>query len=75
VPYDDQPDKSVLVRQLLSSLESFSDGMKETVLLVHAEGFTHSEAADILGIKESTVSWRLHEIRKKFQSRFGQGKL
>ena len=75
VPYDDQPDKSVLVRQLLTSLESFSDGMKETVLLVHAEGFTHREAADILGIKESTVSWRLHEIRKKFQSRFGQGKL
>ena len=75
LPYDDKPDKSVLVRQLLSALENFSDGMKETVLLVHAEGLTHGEAAAILGIKESTVSWRLHEIRKKFQSRFGQDKL
>ncbi len=73
--YDDKPEKSLLVRQLLTALENFSDGMKETVLLVHSEGLTHSEAAAILGIKESTISWRLHEIRKKFQSRFGQDKL
>jgi RNA polymerase sigma-70 factor (ECF subfamily) len=74
-PYEDHPDKNVLIRQLFIALENFSDGMKETVLLVHAEGFTHAETADILGVKESTISWRLHEIRKKFQSRFGQGKL
>jgi RNA polymerase sigma-70 factor (ECF subfamily) len=75
LPYEDQPDKSILMRQLLTALENFSDGMKETVLLVHAEGFTHGEAADILGIEESTISWRIHQIRKKFQSRFGQDKL
>ncbi len=71
-PYDDQPDKPILIHQLLKSLENFSEGMKETVLLVHAEGFTHAEVADILGVKESTISWRLHEVRKKFQSKFGQ---
>ncbi len=72
VPYKDEPDKPILIRQLLHSLEHFADGMKETVLLVHAEGFTHAEVATILGVKESTISWRLHEVRKKFQSQFGQ---
>jgi len=72
VPYSDEPDKPILIRQLLHSLEHFADGMKETVLLVHAEGFTHAEVARILGVKESTISWRLHEVRKKFQSQFGQ---
>ncbi|MGH1486389.1 MAG: RNA polymerase sigma factor [Cellvibrionaceae bacterium] len=69
----EQPEKTVLIAQLLNRLESFSEGMKETVLLVHAEGFTHGEAATILGVKESTVSWRIHEIRKQLQSLFGQG--
>jgi RNA polymerase sigma-70 factor (ECF subfamily) len=52
--------------QLLRQLEGLSDGLKETLLLVHGEGLTHSEAASVLDVKESTVSWRLHEIRKQF---------
>ncbi len=70
--HDEQPDKKILIQQLLNRLDSFSEGMKETVLLVHAEGFTHGEAATILGVKESTISWRIHEIRKQLQSMFGQ---
>jgi RNA polymerase sigma-70 factor (ECF subfamily) len=26
---------------------------------------SHAEAGDVLGIKEATVSWRMHEIRKQ----------
>lgn len=37
---------------------------RETLALVVGQQFTHSEAADILGLAESTVSWRMHEIRK-----------
>ncbi len=70
--HDEQADKTILIQQLLNRLDSFSEGMKETVLLVHAEGFTHGEAATILGVKESTISWRIHEIRKQLQSIFGQ---
>jgi RNA polymerase sigma-70 factor (ECF subfamily) len=33
--------------------------------LVIGEGLTHREAADALDVKESTISWRLHEIRKR----------
>ena len=38
--------------------------MKETALLVHAEGMSHAEAGAILGVSESTISWRVHTIRK-----------
>lgn len=50
---------------VLKEVDSMGKGYKETVLLVYAEGFSHREAAEVLGVKESTVSWRLHEVRKK----------
>ncbi len=59
--------------QLLRKLDDLPDGLKETLLLVHAEGLTHSEAAKVLDVKESTVSWRLHEFRKSFSLSNGQG--
>ncbi|MEO1161310.1 MAG: LuxR C-terminal-related transcriptional regulator [Pseudomonadota bacterium] len=37
-------------------------------MLVLAEGLTHAEAADVLEIKESTVSWRMHELRKELKT-------
>ncbi len=30
--------------------------MKETALLVHAEGLSHAEAGALLGVSESTIS-------------------
>ncbi len=59
--------------QLLQRLEAMPEGIKETILLVHAEGLTHAEAAEVLEIKESTVSWRLHEFRKQNRLSVDQG--
>ena len=59
--------------QLLQRLEAMPEGIKETILLVHAEGMTHAEAAEILDVKESTVSWRLHEFRKHHRLSVDQG--
>ena len=53
--------------QLLQQLERLPEGIKETLLLVHAEGLSHREAAEVLEVKESTVSWRLHEFRKHYR--------
>lgn len=58
----------VYLRQVLQQLETLAEGFKETALLVHGEGLSHAEAAQILNIKEATVSWRLHEIRKYLQA-------
>lgn len=66
LPAVDDPEQQVHHWQLLASLENLPDGIKETLLLVHAEGLTHREAARVLAVKESTVSWRLHEFRKQF---------
>jgi RNA polymerase sigma-70 factor (ECF subfamily) len=50
---------------VLAKTEKMGKGYKEALLLVCAEGFSHAEAAEILGVKESTISWRIHEIRKR----------
>lgn len=64
---DQAAEISVYLRQVLQQLETLAEGFKETALLVHGEGLSHAEAALILNVKESTVSWRLHEIRKHLQ--------
>lgn len=61
-------ENTIYLRQILSLLGTMAEGFKETALLVHAEGLSHAEAADILGVKESTISWRLHEMRKQLQT-------
>jgi RNA polymerase sigma factor (sigma-70 family) len=63
----------VYLWQLLQQLEDLPDGIRETLLLVHAEGLSHAEAAIVLEIKESTVSWRLHEFRKQYRAAQGEG--
>ena len=57
-------EESIYLMQLLNQLEQLGEGMKETALLVHAEGMSHAEAGEILGVSESTISWRVHTIRK-----------
>jgi RNA polymerase sigma factor (sigma-70 family) len=59
--------------QLLQQIDALPDGIKETLLLVHAEGLSHGEAAEVLNVKESTVSWRLHEFRKQYRLSAEQG--
>ena len=60
---------SIHLSQLLSQLDGIGEGMKETALLVHAEGLSHAEAGEILGVSESTISWRIHTMRKHMNRR------
>jgi RNA polymerase sigma-70 factor (ECF subfamily) len=59
----------IYLAQLLEQLDDIGEGMKETALLVHAEGLSHAEAGQILGVSESTISWRVHAIRKHMNMR------
>jgi RNA polymerase sigma-70 factor (ECF subfamily) len=54
----------ILLRQILTKIHSMGEGYKEAVILVLGEGLSHFEAAQILSVKESTVSWRIHQARK-----------
>ena len=55
---------SIYLLQVIEQLDQLGEGMKETALLVHAEGLSHAEAGEILGVAEATISWRVHAIRK-----------
>jgi RNA polymerase sigma-70 factor (ECF subfamily) len=52
-------------REVLQEVYKLPEGERDALLLVMAEGLSHKEAADVLGCKESTISWRIHEARKK----------
>lgn len=54
---------------LYQTLEALGGDLRETAILVLAEELSHAEAGAVLGIKESTVSWRMHELRKKLKAR------
>ncbi len=58
-------DLAIYLNQLLAWIALLGEEFKETILLVFGEGLSHGEAAKILQIKESTVSWRIHNVRKK----------
>ncbi len=63
-----EAESSAELQRVLSLVDAMGKGFKDTLLLVYAEGLSHREAADVLGVKESTVSWRLHEIKKQLRS-------
>jgi RNA polymerase sigma-70 factor (ECF subfamily) len=65
--HHDSGDHMILLQQVLQQVDSLGEGFREAVTLVLGEGFSHREAAEILGVKESTISWRIHETRKRLK--------
>lgn len=55
------------VTWLYRAIATLEQTLKETALLVLAEEVSHAEAGKILGCAESTISWRMHEIRKQLK--------
>jgi len=47
-----------------SAVSRLKPAYRDTVVLVAGQQLSHAEAAEILGVTESTVSWRMHEVRK-----------
>ena len=66
---DSRAEDGIYLAQLLEQLDALGEGMKATALLVHAEGLSHAEAGAVLGVSESTISWRVHTIRKELAQR------
>lgn len=57
--------EALWLRQVLGALE---EDLRTTVVLVLQEGLRHAEAAEVLGVAESTVSWRMHEVRRRLRA-------
>lgn len=52
---------------LTEAMRSLNVDLRETLALV-LDGVSHSEAAEVLGISEGTVSWRISEAKKRLRA-------
>ena len=48
-----------------SAIARLKPELRDTAVLIAGQQLSHAEAAQILGIAETTVSWRMHEIRRQ----------
>ena len=55
------------VEALWTAVRQLPDKQREAVTLVYGEGVSHAVAADAMGISEATVSWHIHEAKKRLK--------
>lgn len=61
------PEQEVLGQTLWDAVRRLPPQQRDAILLVYGEDLSHQEAAAILGCSEKTVSWHLHEARKRLK--------
>lgn len=52
---------------LSEAMDSLSETLRTTLVLVCVDGQSHADAARILGCPEGTIAWRVHEARRKLR--------
>ncbi len=52
---------------LTRAMRGLSPSLRDTLALV-LDDVTHAEAADILGVSEGTISWRMAEVKKQLRN-------
>lgn len=55
------------VETLWEAVRRLPDKQRDAVTLVYGEGVSHAVAADAMGISETTVSWHIHEAKKRLR--------
>lgn len=54
-------------REIWNGVRSLPPQQRDAVLLVYGEEMSHAAAAAIMGCAEKTVSWHIHEAKKKLK--------
>lgn len=62
--YLPEQEDSAAAKELWNAVRKLPDQQRDAVLLIYAEGMSHAEAGVIMGCKEATVSWHVHEAKK-----------
>jgi len=61
------PENEMMGQELWRAVRALPDQQRDAVLLVYAQDLSHGEAAALMGCSEKTVSWHLHEARKRLR--------
>lgn len=61
-------EETVAENQIWAAVRGLPAKQRDAVLLVYSEQLTHAAAAVVMGVRESTVSWYVHEARKRLKS-------
>lgn len=59
------PDRAFEVHELFATIAGLPEDARSAVVAVDVVGLSYGEAADLLGIKEATLTTRLHRARKR----------
>lgn len=66
-PSGETPESQHLGRELWAAVRALPPQQRDAVALVYGEDLNHAEAAKIMGCTEKTVSWHLHEAKKRLR--------
>jgi RNA polymerase sigma-70 factor, ECF subfamily len=56
-----------LAAALCEGVDSLSETLRTTLILVCIDGLAHEDVGKVLGCPEGTVAWRVHEARRKLR--------
>lgn len=58
---------TVIGQEIWNAVRDLPPQQRDAVLLVYAEDLSHADAAAIMACSEKTVSWHIHEAKKKLK--------
>lgn len=59
-----EQEEAATAMQLWTAVRALPEKQRDAVLLVYAEEMNHAQAGEIMGCREATVSWHIHEAKK-----------
>ncbi len=48
-------------------VQELPNKQRDAVLLIYGEGLSHGDASEVMGCAEATVSWHIHEAKKRLK--------
>lgn len=57
-------EEALRVADIWRAVRALPDKQRDAVMLLHAEGLSQAQAAQVMGCKEVTVAWHIHKARK-----------
>lgn len=63
-----EADRKRVAKVLLEGVDSLSETLRTTLVMVCIDGVSHEEASAVLGCPEGTIAWRVHEARRKLRA-------